>query len=91
MKKIPIFLGACTAIVTPFSQRALDYERLEKQLQAQIEGGVSAVVVCGTTGENATLSQDEHNGLVRKAVNLCRGKLKVSVGGGGNKTEQALR
>ena len=91
MKKIPIFLGACTAIVTPFSQRALDYERLEKQLQAQIEGGVSAVVVCGTTGENATLSQDEHNELVRKTVNLCRGKLKVIVGVGGNNTEQALR
>ena len=91
MKKIPIFQGACTAIVTPFSQRGIDYERLEKQLQAQIEGGVSAVVVCGTTGENATLSQDEHNELVRKTVNLCRGKLKVIVGVGGNNTEQALR
>ena len=91
MKKIPIFQGACTAIVTPFSQRGLDYERLEKQLQAQMEGGVSAVVVCGTTGENATLSQDEHNELVRKTVNLCRGKLKVIVGVGGNNTEQALR
>ena len=91
MKKIPIFQGACTAIVTPFSQRGIDYERLEKQLQAQIEGGVSAVVVCGTTGENATLSQDEHNELVRKTVNLCRGKMKVIVGVGGNNTEQALR
>lgn len=91
MKKIPIFQGACTAIVTPFSQRGLDYERLEKQLQAQMEGGVSAVVVCGTTGENATLSQDEHNELVRKTVNLCRGKLKVIVGVGGNNTEHALR
>ena len=91
MKKIPIFQGACTAIVTPFSQRGIDYERLEKQLQAQMEGGVSAVVVCGTTGENATLSQDEHNELVRKTVNLCRGKLKVIVGVGGNNTEQALR
>ncbi len=91
MKKIPIFQGACTAIVTPFAQRGLDYERLEKQLQAQMEGGVSAVVVCGTTGENATLSQDEHNELVRKTVNLCRGKLKVIVGVGGNNTEQALR
>jgi 4-hydroxy-tetrahydrodipicolinate synthase len=91
MKKIPIFQGACTAIVTPFAEHGLDYARLEKQLQAQVEGGVSAVVVCGTTGENATLSQDEHNELVRKTVNACRGKLKVIVGVGGNNTQQALR
>lgn len=91
MKKIPIFQGACTAIVTPFSERGIDYDRLGMQLQTQLEGGVSAVVVCGTTGENATLSQDEHNELVRKCVNACRGKMKVIVGVGGNNTETALK
>ncbi len=91
MKKIPIFQGACTAIVTPFDEHGIDYERLEKQLQAQLEGGVSAVVVCGTTGENAALSQDEHNELVRKTVNACRGKLKAIVGVGGNNTAAVLK
>ena len=91
MKKIPLFQGACTAIVTPFREHGIDYDRLYRQLQTQLEGGVSAVVVCGTTGENATLSQDEHNELVRKTVNACRGKMKVIVGVGGNNTAAVLK
>ncbi len=91
MKKIPIFQGACTALTTPFAEYGIDYDRLEKQLQAQLEGGVAAVLVCGTTGENAVVSQDEHNELVRKTVNACRGKMKVIVGVGGNNTEMVLR
>lgn len=91
MKKIPIFQGACTAIVTPFGEHGIHYERLETQLQAQLEGGVAAVVVCGTTGENAALSQDEHNELVRRTVNACRGKMKVIVGVGGNNTASVLK
>lgn len=91
MKKSPVFQGSCTAIVTPFSQNGIDYDRLTKQLEFQHEGGTAAVVVCGTTGENATLSQDEHNELVRRTVNACRNKMKVIVGVGGNNTMAALR
>ena len=91
MKKIPVFQGCCTAIVTPFREDGIDYARLEKNLQAQYEGGTAAIVVCGTTGENATLSQDEHNELVRYTVNACQGKMKVIVGIGGNNTESALK
>ena len=91
MKKIPVFQGACTAIVTPFREQGLDYARLEKNLEAQYEGDTAAILVCGTTGENATLSQDEHNELVRCTVNACRGKMKVIVGIGGNNTAAALK
>ena len=91
MKKNPVFQGCCTAIITPFREDGIDYARLEKNLQAQYEGGTAAIVVCGTTGENATLSQDEHNELVRYTVNTCQGKMKVIVGIGGNNTESALK
>lgn len=91
MNKIPVFKGSCTAIVTPFDEKGIDYGRLQKQLEFQLENGTAAIVVCGTTGENATLSQDEHNELVRYTVNVCKGKMKVIVGVGGNNTLAALR
>ncbi len=91
MKKQAVFQGSCTAIITPFCENGIDYDRLEQNLQAQYEGGTAAIVVCGTTGENATLSPDEHNELVRRTVNACRGRMKVIVGIGGNNTVAALR
>ena len=91
MKKTPVFQGSCTAIITPFDEHGIDYTRLEANLEAQYESGTAAIVVCGTTGENATLSQDEHNELVRFTVNACREKMKVIVGIGGNNTAAALK
>lgn len=91
MNKIPVFQGSCTAIVTPFCEKGIDYERLQRQLDFQLDCGTAAIVVCGTTGENATLSQDEHNELVRFTVNNCKGRMKVIVGVGGNNTVAALR
>ncbi len=90
MKKTPVFQGSCTAVVTPFLEQGIDYERYLNNLQEQYEGGTAAIVVCGTTGENATLSAEEHNELVRRTVNACRGKMKVIVGIGGNNTRAAL-
>ena len=91
MSKIPVFQGSCTAIVTPFTETGINYPRLQKNLEEQYEGDTAAIVVCGTTGENATLSQDEHNELVRYTVNACQGKMKVIVGIGGNNTAAALK
>ena len=91
MVKTPVFSGSCTAIVTPFSEHGVDYERLGKNLAYQYENGTSAVVVCGTTGEAATHSAEEHNELVRFTVNECRGKMKVIAGIGSNNTMLALR
>ena len=91
MVKTPIFQGSCTAIVTPFHEHGFDYERLKKNLAFQYENGTAAVVVCGTTGENATLSQEEHDELVRVCIRECAGKMKVIVGIGSNNTIAALR
>ena len=91
MVKTPIFQGSCTAIVTPFHEHGVDYERLKKNLAFQYENGTAAIVVCGTTGENATLSQEEHDELVRVCIRECAGKMKVIVGIGSNNTIAALR
>ncbi|MDO5001791.1 MAG: 4-hydroxy-tetrahydrodipicolinate synthase [Eubacteriales bacterium] len=91
MVKIPVFKGACTAIITPFNDGGIDYEALRRNLDFQYENGVSAVVVCGTTGENATLSSNEHEELVRRTVREVNGRMKVIAGVGSNNTRTALR
>ncbi len=89
--KTPIFRGSCTAIVTPFSETGIDYEQLDRQLDLQSENGTAAVVVCGTTGENPTLSSDEFEELIRHTILSCQGRMKVIVGVGSNNTASALR
>jgi len=89
--KTPVFKGSCTAIITPFRDNAIDYERLKKNLDFQYENGTSAIVVCGTTGENATLSSDEYQEIVRAAIRDNAGRMKVIVGVGSNNTLTALR
>lgn len=91
MVKTPIFKGACTAIVTPFTQEGVDFERLKKNIDFQYENGVAAIVVCGTTGEAATQTQCEQNETVRQAVKFTQGRMKVIVGIGSNNTQTALR
>ena len=89
--KTPVFKGSCTAIVTPFEKGGIDYERLKKNLDFQYENGTSAVVVCGTTGENATLSENEHQELVHAAICANSGRMKIIVGVGSNTPLTALR
>ena len=89
--KTPIFKGSCTAIITPFTEHGIDYERLRRNLDFQYENGTAAVVVCGTTGENATLTNDEQQELVRAAIRDNAGRMKLIVGVGSNNTLTALR
>lgn len=91
MVKTPVFKGACTAIITPFNEGGIDYDALKKNLDFQYENGISAVVVCGTTGENATLSSNEHEELVRRTVRDVDGRMTVIAGVGSNNTQTALR
>lgn len=91
MVKQPVFQGSCTALVTPFTESGIDYARLKQNLEFQYENGTAAVVVCGTTGENATLSSDEHDEMVRYTVNAVAGRMKVIAGVGSNNTVTALR
>jgi len=91
MVKVPIFKGSCTALITPFNEHGVDYERLKRNIEFQYENGSSAILVCGTTGENATLSTEEHDELVRVTVREAKGRMKVIAGIGSNNTKKALR
>ena len=90
MAKTPIFTGSCTAIVTPYTDNGVDYAKYEELLEMQYEGGTSAILVCGTTGENPTHTSEEHNKLAELTVKRCAGRMKVIVGVGSNNTEHAL-
>lgn len=90
MVKVPVFSGSCTAIVTPFSETGVDYERLKKNIDFQYENGSSALVVCGTTGETATLSENEQEELLRVSVRHNAGRMKIIAGIGCNDTVKAL-
>ena len=57
--KEPLFTGACTALVTPFQDDKINYAMIEQLLQRQIDAGIKAVVIAGTTGESPTLSDEE--------------------------------
>lgn len=91
MVKTPVFKGSCTAIVTPFNEHGIDFDRLKKNIDYQYENGSSALVVSGTTGENATLSRNEYEELVRFAIKENNRRMKIIVGVGSNNTQTALK
>lgn len=91
MNKAPIFKGCCTAIVTPFNENGIDYNRLADLIDFQFENNVSALVVCGTTGENATMTQYEHEEMIDYACSYNDGRMKIIAGVGSNNTEKALK
>lgn len=90
MSKTPIFTGSCTAIVTPYTDTGVDYAKYEELLEMQYEGGTAAILVCGTTGENPTHTEEEHNKLTELTAKRCAGRMKVIVGVGSYNTEHAL-
>ncbi len=86
-----VFEGACPAVVTPFtSSGSVDYDSFGRVLDRQIEAGVSAVCVCGTTGEASTMSLREHIDVVEYAVKHVNGRVKVIAGTGSNDTSTAV-
>lgn len=91
MKKTPIFTGSGTAIVTPFYNDQIDYRKMEELLNLQALGGTSAIIVCGTTGENATQPLSEHEKLVDFCCQQNNGRMKIIAGVGSNDTKTALR
>lgn len=87
-----IFRGSGVAIVTPFNKdNSIDYESFKKLIDFQIENGTDAIIVCGTTGESATLSYEEHNKLIEKCVEYVNGRIKVIAGTGSNCTLSAIK
>lgn len=84
------FRGALTALVTPFRNGAFDEEAYRAFIDWQIEQGINGVVPCGTTGESATLSHEEHKQVVRTCVEHVAGRVPVLAGAGSNNTREAI-
>lgn len=89
MKK-PVFEGLATAIVTPFKNGTIDIPTFEMLLDAQLAANVDAIVVCGTTGESATLSAQEQLALIAHAIQYTAGRCKIIAGTGSNDTAHAI-
>jgi 4-hydroxy-tetrahydrodipicolinate synthase len=85
-----MFAGTYTALVTPFRNGQVDYDGFRKLIDAQIAGGVDGIVPVGTTGESPTLSHDEHREVIKAAVEIAAGRVKVVGGTGSNSTEEAI-
>lgn len=91
MFKTPIFKGSCTAIVTPFSENGIDYDKMKELIEFQYDNNTEALVVCGTTGENATMTQYEQEELIDFTCKTNDGRMKIIAGIGSNDTEKALK
>ena len=88
--KTPLFTGACTALVTPFANGKVNFSMLEKLLQRQMDSGIGTVVLCGTTGESPTLSQEEKCMIFRHAKKYCGSGCTILAGTGSNSTRYAM-
>jgi 4-hydroxy-tetrahydrodipicolinate synthase len=86
-----MFEGCYTALITPFANGKVDYDAFARILEFQIAEGVSGVVPCGTTGESATLSEEEHLEVVDFTVRTVKKRVKVLAGTGSNSTETSIR
>jgi len=86
----PLFTGACTALVTPFLNGNVNYPMLEQLLGRQIDAGIGAVVIAGTTGESPTLSDDEKTEMFRRCKAYAGNACKIIAGTGTNSTRHAV-
>lgn len=87
-----IFTGAGVAIVTPFhADGSVNYDKLEELIDYQCNNGTDSIIICGTTGESATLSEEEHVECIKKAVEFTKGRIPVVAGTGSNSTHTAIQ
>ena len=85
--KNTIFEGVATALVTPMNEDgSINYDRLKTLIDEQIEAGIPALVICGTTGESATMTLEEHSEVIRVAIKHAAGRVKIIAGAGSNDT-----
>lgn len=87
-----IFTGAGVALATPFKENTLevDYEKLEKLLEFQIENETDCIVICGTSGEASTLTHEEHIDVIARCCDIVKGRIPVIAGTGSNCTDTAI-
>jgi len=86
-----MFTGSLVALVTPFRDGRIDLDKLEALVEFHVEAGTNGLVPCGTTGESATLSHEEHEIVIRSVVQFADGRVPVLAGTGSNSTSEALR
>ncbi len=85
-----MFRGSGTAIVTPFANGKVDYEALGKLIEFQVKNSIKVLVPCGTTGESATLSYEEHEQVIKFCVQKAAKRVKILAGTGSNSTDEAI-
>lgn len=88
--KTTVFSGVCTALITPFRDGKIDFEALRGLIKFQIDGGVDALLINGTTGESATLTDAEKREMISFAVSEVGGRVPVIAGTGSNDTKKAV-
>lgn len=86
-----MFEGTHTALITPFRDGEVDYPALAKLIEFQVESGIDGVVPCGSTGESATLSHDEHERVIAFTIEKANKRLKVIAGTGSNSTRESCK
>lgn len=89
MKK-PIFQGSCTALITPFTENGVNYDTLFALIEMQIQNGTAAIVLCGTTGEGSTMSDEEQLAVIRRGAAYIGGRIPLIAGTGSNDTAHAV-
>jgi len=90
MTNSPIFTGAASALITPLNEQGIDYETLDRLIDWQIEQGINALVIAGTTGEGSTLTDEEHRDLLKYSAEKVNGRVPVIAGTGSNDTAYAI-
>ena len=90
MKNQSIFRGVATALITPMTETGVDYDALGRLIDWQIDEGINAIVIAGTTGEGSTLTDEEHREAIRYSVERAAGRVPIIAGTGSNDTAYAV-
>ncbi|MEG1519676.1 MAG: 4-hydroxy-tetrahydrodipicolinate synthase [Clostridia bacterium] len=85
-----LFKGVATAMITPFNENGINYPEYDKLIDRQIDAGIEALVIIGTTGEPSTMSEDERREIIKHAVTYANGRCKIIAGTGANDTKKAV-
>ena len=90
MKKQSVFQGVATALITPMNENGIDYAALERLINWQIDQGINGLVICGTTGEGSTLTDQEHRDVLEFSLKVANGRVPMIAGTGSNDTAYAI-
>ena len=85
-----IFRGAATALITPLDENGINYEKFGRVIDWQIEQGINALVICGTSGEGSTLSDEEHRDALDFAIKRANGRVPMIAGTGSKSAKSVL-